>query len=112
MSQDSSAVHNEVRHVDAEGLKQVLSGNNLVIINFCAPWCGPCRMLAPKVEQLAKAHRDVVFVKVNIDECEEVSAQYNVSALPTLVAVRNGHVVGRVVGASEADLQQMINTNR
>ena len=102
---------NAVRHVDADGLTQVLSGNRLVIINFCAPWCGPCRMLAPKVEQLAKQHRDVAFVKVDIDECEDLAAQYNVSALPTLVAVRNGHVVGRVVGASEADLQQMVSTN-
>ncbi|KAL5962135.1 Thioredoxin [Taenia solium] len=101
-----------VRHVDAEGLKRVLGDNRLVVINFCAPWCGPCRLLAPKVEQLAKQHQDVVFVKVDIDECEEVSAEYNVSALPTLIAVRNGHIVGRVVGASEADLQQMVNANR
>ncbi|VDM30585.1 unnamed protein product [Hydatigera taeniaeformis] len=100
-----------VRHVDGEGLKRVLGENRLVVINFCAPWCGPCHLLAPKVEQLAKQHQDVVFVKVNIDECEDVSAEYNVSALPTLIAVRNGHIVGRVVGASEADLQQMVNAS-
>lgn len=68
-------------------------------------------MLGPMLTQLAKDHQDVVFVKVDVDECEEVASKYEVSALPTLVAVRNGVVVGRVVGASEGDLRRMVNAN-
>ncbi len=107
----SSMITGIVRNVNEAGLQEVLSGNRLVVIDFFAPWCGPCRMLAPKLDQLAKDHQDVAFVKVDVDQCEEASMRFNVSALPTLVAIRNGQVVGRVVGASEIDIQQMVRSN-
>ena len=63
------------------------------MIDFFATWCGPCKMIAPKLEQMDKDMDNVVFLKVDVDEAEDVAQEYNISAMPTFVFLKNGQKV-------------------
>ncbi len=88
----------------------VLQGGRPTVVDFYAPWCGPCRMLAPLLEEIAGRYGDrVQFVKVNIDEAPDLANRYRVSGVPTLVLFFGGNEVDRVVGLPpQAVLDQKI----
>ena len=65
----------------------------LVVIDFFATWCGPCKMISPKIEAMAGEMSNVVFLKVDVDEAEDVAQEYNISAMPTFVFLKNGQKV-------------------
>jgi thioredoxin 1 len=84
---------------DQDFQSEVLQATGPVLIDFWAPWCGPCRMIAPLVEELAKENADSLKVaKVNIDDSPQTAATYGVSSIPTLVLFKNGEEVARFVG--------------
>lgn len=79
--------------------EEVLSSSLPVLIDFWAPWCGPCRMLSPIVDEVAKEHRsDLKVVKVNIDEEPELANEFGVMSIPTLVLMKNGRVAASAIG--------------
>lgn len=78
--------------------KEVLECENTVLIDFYADWCGPCKMLSPIIEEVATEEKDVKFVKINVDEMQEIASKYQVVSIPTLVVVRNGEIINRSVG--------------
>ncbi len=85
---------------DAAFEKTVLQNELPVIVDFWAPWCGPCRMVAPTLEKLAKEYAGkLVIAKVNTDENQQWAQQYHVSGIPTMLFIANGNVVHRQVGA-------------
>ena len=89
----------EVTAVESmDELKEKLAeaGDKLVVVDFHATWCGPCKMIAPKIALMADQYRDVVFLKVDVDEAEDVAAEYHVSAMPTFKFIKNGKVVSFV----------------
>ena len=79
--------------------QEVLNSDKPVLIDFWAPWCGPCRMVVPLVEEIAKERSDIKVVKINVDEEEELAMQFGVMSIPTLVVMKNGKIVNQVTGA-------------
>lgn len=82
-----------------ENFKEIISGNQPVLVDFWATWCGPCRMLGPTVEAVAKEYDGkVTVVKCNVDECEDLSMQFGIRNIPTLLFFKDGKVVDKLVG--------------
>lgn len=79
--------------------QEVLNSDKPVLIDFWAPWCGPCRMVVPLVEEIAKELSDIKVVKINVDEGQELAMQFGVMSIPTLVVMKNGKIVNQVTGA-------------
>ena len=79
--------------------QEVLNSDKPVLLDFWAPWCGPCRMVVPMVEQIAEERPDIKVGKVNIDEQLELASQFGIMSIPTLLVMRGGEVVKRASGA-------------
>ncbi len=98
-------VSDAVREItEAQFQSEVLDSAKPVVVDFWAPWCGPCRMVAPELEKLAdKVGTDVAFVKVNVDEARDVAIKYGIMSIPTIAKFEGGTLVNQVVGARGAD---------
>ena len=79
--------------------QEVLNSDKPVLMDFWAPWCGPCRMVVPLVEEIAKERSDIKVVKINVDEEQELAMQFAVMSIPTLVVMKNGQVLNQATGA-------------
>lgn len=79
--------------------QEVLNSDKPVLMDFWAPWCGPCRMVVPLVEEIAKERSDIKVIKINVDEEKELAMQFGVMSIPTLVVMKNGKIVNQVTGA-------------
>ena len=79
--------------------QEVLNSDKPVLMDFWAPWCVPCRMVVPLVEEIAKERSDIKVVKINVDEEQELAMQFGVMSIPSLVVMKNGKVVNQATGA-------------
>jgi thioredoxin 1 len=82
-----------------ENFEQVVTGNKTVIVDYWAPWCGPCRGFAPVFERVAQANPDVVFAKVNTDDEQEIAQHFQIRSIPTLMVFRDQIIVFSQPGA-------------
>ena len=91
--------------------EEVLRAEKPVLVDFWATWCGPCQMIAPIVEEIAKENENRLKVgKVNVDEAADLAVKFDVASIPTLMLFRNGNVVGTIVGYREKEeLEKFIN---
>ena len=78
---------------------EVLKNKGIVLVDFYATWCGPCKMTAPIIEQLSEEIKNVKFVKVDVDQNQELTSQYQVFSIPTFVIFKDGQVIGQFAGA-------------
>lgn len=85
------------------------AGNKLVVVDFFATWCGPCKRIAPLLDELATEHADkLVMLKVDVDEIEELVKEYSIEIMPTFVFKRNGQHLDTLVGSNEDKLKELI----
>lgn len=89
----------EIRHPNKEELNEILKNNALVLVDFYATWCMPCKMLSPVIEEIAKEYEGkVVVCKVDIDENEELANEYNIMSVPTVIIFKNNENVEEIIG--------------
>ena len=78
---------------------EVMNSDKPVLLDFWAPWCGPCRMVVPIVEEIARERRDIKVGKINVDEQSELASQFGVMSIPTLVVMKDGRIINQAMGA-------------
>jgi thioredoxin 1 len=98
---------------DANFTAEVIESEGPVLVDFWAPWCGPCRVVAPVLEEIASERPDLRIVKLNVDDNQQTAAQYQVLSIPTLILFKGGAPVKTVVGAYpkkklEAELEPVL----
>ena len=92
---------------------ELIADDKLVIVDFWATWCGPCRMISPILDELEEEMADqIAVVKVNVDDADEIAAQFRIMSIPTLLFFKNGQIVDKTVGAMpKAVLAEKIKAN-
>ena len=99
--------------LNKENLVSTVNDNPFVIIDFWAPWCGPCQSFAPVYEQISEKYPDIVFAKVNTEEEQEIAAQFNIRSIPTLMIFRDQIIIYAEPGALPAQtFEQLIEQAR
>lgn len=99
-----------VIHITKANFEQlVLNSPKKVLLDFWAPWCGPCQMIGPIVEELAQEREDITVGKINVDEEMELAIQFGVTSIPMLLVMENGQVVNKAIGyRPKADIQKLL----
>lgn len=88
-----------------------LKHDGLVVVDFFATWCGPCKMIAPLLDKFSAEYTAAKFIKVDVDELGDVAQEYEISSMPTVLFFKEGKVVQKVIGANPAALKQALTAN-
>ena len=93
----------ELTITNANFQKEVLESDKLVLVDFWAPWCGPCRMLGPVISEIAEEHPEIKVCKVNVDEESDLASQFGIMSIPFVASFKNGEIYKTSVGAQPKD---------
>ena len=92
-----------MKHVNTNEFDALIADGKTVLVDFFATWCGPCKMLAPVLEEVAPEYPEIEFVKVDVDECGDLAQRFGVSVIPTLFVVRGNETLATTKGYMDAD---------
>ena len=92
-----------VIHVTKENFESVVTTDKPVLLDFWATWCGPCRMIAPVIEEIGDEHPEYVVGKINVDDESALASEFGIMSIPTLVVIKNGKITGQIVGVRPKD---------
>ncbi|QSL66702.1 hypothetical protein MERGE_001086 [Pneumocystis wakefieldiae] len=92
----------------AAEFKAKIGVNSLTVVDFFATWCGPCRAIAPKIVELSNKYPQVVFLKVDVDQHNDLASDYSITAMPTFIFFKEGKKIAEVVGASASKVEETI----
>lgn len=93
----------EVNITKSNFQQEVMESEKPVLLDFWAPWCGPCRMIAPTLEEIAEENPEIKVCKINVDEEPELAKQFKVMSIPTLFVIKNGEIVNQSLGVRSKD---------
>ncbi len=101
-----------VIHLEKNNFKEIIESNKIVVVDFFANWCGPCKMLSPVIEDLSNEMIDVTFLKVDVDNFNEIASEFQIMSIPAIIIFKDGKVVGKSVGFQPKDaLKKLISQN-
>jgi len=100
-----------ILHINKENFQElVIQSDKPVLLDFWAPWCGPCRMVAPIVEEIAEENEAIVVGKINVDEDGALAARFGITSIPTLIVMNGGEVTATAVGyRPKTDIEKLLN---
>ncbi|MCL5094615.1 MAG: thioredoxin [Candidatus Marsarchaeota archaeon] len=103
-----------VKEINEKNFEQeVLKSDTPVVIDFWAEWCGPCRMFSPIFDELSEDYKDVKFMKLNVDNNEEIARRYNIMSIPTTMIFKDGKIKGMMIGAvPKNNIKKFIDENK
>ena len=88
-----------VMEITSQNFNQEIINNNLVLVDFWAEWCGPCKSMHPIFTRMAKKYKQIRFARVNVDDVQDIAMKYGVQSIPTFIMFKNGEIVDKMVGA-------------
>jgi|TARA_B110000196_G_C20918527_1_gene554065 thioredoxin 1 len=99
--QDLNNTVNEMPVIEltSQNFNQEIKNNNLLLVDFWAEWCGPCKSMHPIFTRMAKKYKQIRFARVNVDDAQDIAMKYEVQSIPTFIMFKNAEVVNRMVGA-------------
>jgi len=90
-------------------IEEAKTTSKIVVVDFTATWCGPCRLMAPIFAELSKKFENLLFLKVDVDEVQDVTSKWEVRAMPTFLFIKNGELLDKIVGANKDELEKKCN---
>lgn len=98
-NKDEQVQERKVLDLDNSNFDQVVSQNTLVLVDFWAEWCGPCKMMHPVFDRMAKKYNNIQFARINVDNNQTIAQRFGVQAIPTFIMFQNGQAAERMMGA-------------